>query len=81
PNKVRLYKGKVDTDYYGRYLRYVTSIDSEGEVLVNDYLIKYGYGLNVSEKYIDQQLTNIKSIFDNSGEEAKNNLLGIWKCN
>ena len=80
PNKVRLYKGKVDTDYYGRHLRYVTSIDSEGEVLVNDYLIKYGYGLNVSEKYIDQQLPNIKSIFDNSAEEAKNNLLGIWKC-
>ena len=80
PNKVRLYKGKVDTDYYGRHLRYVTAMDSEGEILVNDYLIKWGYGLNVSEKYIDQQLPNIKSIFDNSEIEAKNNLLGIWQC-
>ena len=32
PNKVRLYKGKVDKDYYGRHLRYVTSMDSEGEI-------------------------------------------------
>ena len=80
PNKVRLYKGKVDTDYYGRHLRYVTAMDSEGEILVNDYLIKWGYGLNVSEKYIDQQLPNIKSIFDNSEIEAKNNFLGIWQC-
>ena len=54
PNKVRLYKGKVDKDRYGRYLRYVTAMGPGEEILVNDYLIKWGYGLNVSEKYSDR---------------------------
>ena len=41
PNKVRLYKGKVDKDRYGRYLRYVTAMGPGEEILVNDYLIKW----------------------------------------
>ena len=79
PNKVRLYKGKVDKDRYGRYLRYVTAMGPGEEILVNDYLIKWGYGLNVSEKYSDQQLSNIKSLFSESEKEAKGSRVGLWE--
>ena len=77
PNKVRLYKGKVDKDRYGRYLRYVTAMGPGEEILVNDYLIKWGYGLNVSEKYSNQQLSNIKSLFSESEKEAKGSRVGL----
>ena len=79
PNKVRLYKGKVDKDRYGRYLRYVTAMGPGEEILVNDYLIKWGYGLNVSEKYSNQQLSNIKSLFSESEKEAKGSRVGLWE--
>ena len=79
PNKVRLYKGKVDKDRYGRYLRYVTAMGPGEEILVNDYLIKWGYGLNVSEKYSNQQLSNIKSLFSESEKEAKGSRVGFWE--
>ena len=79
PNKVRLYKGKVDKDRYGRYLRYVTAMGPGEEILVNDYLIKWGYGLNVSEKYSNQQLSNIKSLFAESEKEAKGSRVGLWE--
>ena len=80
PNKVRLYKGKVDKDRYGRYLRYVTAMGPGEEILVNDYLIKWGYGLNVSEKYSNQQLSNIKSLFAESEKEAKGSRVGLWEA-
>ena len=79
PNKVRLYKGKVDKDRYGRYLRYVTAMGPGEEILVNDYLIKWGYGLNVSHKYSDQQLSNIKSLFAESEKDAKGSRVGLWE--
>tara|TARA_B100000029_G_scaffold249837_1_gene246797 strand:- start:2283 stop:3173 length:891 start_codon:yes stop_codon:yes gene_type:complete len=79
PNKVRLYKGKVDKDRYGRYLRYVTAMGPGEEILVNDYLIKWGYGLDVSGKYSNQQLPNIQSLFEESSKEAQGSRVGLWE--
>lgn len=78
--KIRIYKGKKDKDIYNRYLRYIV-IDSNEELLVNDYLVKNGYA-TVNRKYQSDNLNKIYEILLSSEKLASSAKKGLWgACN
>ena len=78
--KIRIYKGKKDKDIYDRYLRYIV-IDSNEELLVNDYLVKNGYA-TVNRKYQSDNLNKIYEILLSSEKLASSSKKGLWgACN
>lgn len=71
---VRLEKDVSETDKYDRLLRYVYDIEFEGEIFVNDYLVRQGYAFAATfppdVKYQDQ--------FIEAQKEARENKRGLW---
>ena len=72
---IRIYKWKKDKDIYQRYLRYIV-IDSNQELLVNDYLVKNGYA-TVNRKYQSDNLNKIYEILLSSEKLAASTKKGL----
>lgn len=72
--QVRLEKDISETDRYGRLLRYVYVDGDDGEIFVNQELVKLG--LARAKKYPPD--TKYHEILQNTEKEAQANKLGIW---
>jgi micrococcal nuclease len=75
--KVILVKDVSETDKYGRLLRLVYLSRPEGNLFINDYLVRQGFAKVVTYppdvKYAEE--------FKKAEEEARNNNRGLWqKC-
>lgn len=72
--KVKLIKDVSEVDKYGRLLRYVYAQDKNGEIFVNDYLVKEGYA-NASAYPPDVQYNDQ---FKDSERQAREANKGLW---
>lgn len=77
--EIRLEKDISDKDKYGRLLRYVYIIFSDGgRIFVNDYLVRQGFA-RVSTYPPD---VAYQEIFREAEKEARENIRGLWRlCN
>lgn len=72
--KVILTKDVSDTDKYNRLLRYVFLPIEQGNLFVNDYLVRQGFAKN----YTYPPDVKYNSRFLEAEKEARENLRGLW---